>query len=74
MEEQDPLLKDVALLFIKEKMVSTSLIQRRMKLGYFRACRIMAQLEELNIVKPTDRIKPGILLVTTAEELEKFNL
>jgi len=74
MEEQDPLLKYSALLFIKEKIVSTSLLQRRMKLCYFRATKIMSQLEELNIVKPTDRIKPGILLVTTAEELEKFNL
>ena len=43
--ERDPLFEDAARLIVQSQMGSTSLIQRRMKLGYNRAGRLMDQLE-----------------------------
>ena len=37
---------------------STSMLQRRMKLGYARAARVMDILEEMSIVGPADGSKP----------------
>lgn len=46
----DPLINDAATLIVTSQSGSTSLLQRRMKLGYNRAGRIMDQLEQLGIV------------------------
>jgi S-DNA-T family DNA segregation ATPase FtsK/SpoIIIE len=51
---------------------STSLIQRRMKLGYNRAGRIMDQLEGLGIVGPADGSKPREVLYYSVDELNRF--
>lgn len=48
----DPMLKEAAQLVVTHQQGSTSLIQRKMKLGYNRAGRIMDQLESLGITGP----------------------
>jgi DNA segregation ATPase FtsK/SpoIIIE, S-DNA-T family len=48
----DPLLADAARLIVTHQMGSTSLIQRKMSLGYNRAGRIMDQLEAIGVVGP----------------------
>ena len=48
------------------------MIQRRMKLGYNRAGRIMDQLEGLGIVGPAEGSKPREVLFYGMEELERF--
>ncbi|ULT44178.1 hypothetical protein KRR40_12905 [Niabella defluvii] len=51
-EEFDSLVEEAAILIIQNQIASTSLLQRRMKLGYNRAGRIMNDLEILGIVGP----------------------
>ncbi len=52
---------------IEMKMASTSMLQRRLKLGYSRAGRIIDQLHELGIIGPFEGSKPRQVLVTLDE-------
>ena len=53
----DSCFMDAATLIVQSQQGSTSLIQRRMNLGYNRAGRIMDQLEEFDIVGPSNGSK-----------------
>ncbi len=50
---------------------STSLLQRRLKLGYARAARIIDQMEERGIVGPYEGSKPRKVLITKSQLMEK---
>ena len=69
---KDPLFKDAAKLIVQSQMGSTSLLQRRMKLGYNRAGRLMDQLEAAGIVGPSKGSKVREVLYKTEYELEQF--
>ena len=56
----------------KIKWVSTSLIQRRMKLGYNRAGRLMDQLEQAGIVGPNLGSKARDVNIKTEAELNEL--
>ncbi|MGI9138192.1 MAG: DNA translocase FtsK 4TM domain-containing protein, partial [Sediminibacterium sp.] len=56
--DRDPLFEDAAKLIVNAQMGSTSLIQRRMKLGYNRAGRLMDQLDSAGIVCTSQGSKP----------------
>jgi S-DNA-T family DNA segregation ATPase FtsK/SpoIIIE len=72
--DRDPLFEDAARLIVGSQMGSTSLIQRRMKLGYNRAGRLMDQLEAAGVVGPNQGSKAReVLFKTEAELLEFFN-
>jgi S-DNA-T family DNA segregation ATPase FtsK/SpoIIIE len=62
---------DAARLVVSNQHGSTSMIQRKMQLGYNRAGRIMDQLEKLGIVGPANGSKPREVLMFTNEELER---
>ena len=70
--ERDPLFEDAAKLIVSAQQGSTSLIQRRMKLGYNRAGRLMDQLESAGIVGPSQGSKPREVLYRTDAELYDF--
>lgn len=70
--EKDRMFDDAARLIVRHQQGSTSLIQRRLKLGYNRAGRIMDQLERSGIVGPTNGSKPREVLVHTEADLEQF--
>lgn len=70
--ERDALFEDAAKLIVSAQMGSTSLIQRRMKLGYNRAGRLMDQLESAGIVGPSQGSKPREVLYKTDAELFDF--
>ena len=70
--EIDPLFVDAAVLTVQTQQGSTSNIQRRMKLGYNRAGRIMDQLEEFGIVGPAKGSKPREVLVKTESQLRQL--
>ena len=65
----DPCFMDAATLIVETQQGSTSLIQRRMRLGYARAGRIMDQLEEFKIVGPSMGAKVREVNVKSNEEL-----
>lgn len=68
--EVDGALEEAARLVVQNQLGSTSMIQRRMKLGYNRAGRIMDQLEALGIVGAADGSKPREVLVFSEVELD----
>jgi S-DNA-T family DNA segregation ATPase FtsK/SpoIIIE len=70
--DRDPLFEDAARLIVQSQMGSTSLIQRRMKLGYNRAGRLMDQLEAAGIVGPNQGSKAREVRFKTDSELEMF--
>ncbi len=72
LEDLDPLFKDSAKLIVQNQIGSTSVIQRRMKLGYNRAGRLMDQLEWKGIVGPNLGAKAREVLIKTEAELELF--
>ncbi|MCL2556549.1 MAG: FtsK/SpoIIIE domain-containing protein [Firmicutes bacterium] len=56
--EFDPLLEEIARKIIETGAVSTSLLQRRYKLGYARGARIMDELEQLGFIGSKDDMRP----------------
>jgi S-DNA-T family DNA segregation ATPase FtsK/SpoIIIE len=70
--ERDDLFEDAARVIIQNQMGSTSLIQRRLKLGYNRAGRLMDQLEEAGIVGENLGSKAREVKFKTEAELEQF--
>jgi S-DNA-T family DNA segregation ATPase FtsK/SpoIIIE len=55
--DKDSLFEDAARLIVASQVGSTSLLQRRMKVGYNRAGRLMDQLEAAGIVAPTREVR-----------------
>jgi S-DNA-T family DNA segregation ATPase FtsK/SpoIIIE len=70
-EERDPLFRRAAEVVIQHQQGSTSLLQRRLKVGYGRAARIVDQLEHAGIVGPPEGSKPREVLITL-HELERI--
>lgn len=68
--EFDDMFAEAARLVVHHQQGSTSLIQRRMKLGYNRAGRIMDQLERAGIVGPANGSKPREVLVMDEYDLQ----
>lgn len=68
--ELDPLLEEAARLIVAHQQGSTSLIQRKMKLGYNRAGRLIDQMESLGIVGPFEGSKARQVLIPDEYSLE----
>jgi len=62
--DNDPLLNDVISMVVDIGQASTSLIQRRFKVGYARAARIIDQMEERGIISGFDGTKPRQVLIS----------
>ena len=62
-DDNDPLYNEIVEFVISTGKASASLLQRRFKLGYNRAARIIDQLEENNIIGPPNGSKPREVLV-----------
>ncbi|MGB3005698.1 MAG: DNA translocase FtsK, partial [Chitinophagaceae bacterium] len=69
MNDRDSLFEDAAKLIVHNQVGSTSLLQRRMKLGYNRAGRLMDQLEAAGIVGPNQGSKAREVLIKTEMDL-----
>ena len=67
---KDALFEDAAKLIVTSQSGSTSLLQRRMKLGYNRAGRLMDQLEAAGIVGPNQGSKVRDVLIKTDADLQ----
>jgi S-DNA-T family DNA segregation ATPase FtsK/SpoIIIE len=60
---RDPLFLDAAKIVVRTGQGSVSIIQRRLKVGYSRAARLIDQLEQAGIVGPFDGSKARVVLV-----------
>ena len=67
-DDRDELFDDAVKLTLEFEQASTSFLQRRMKIGYSRAARLMDELEAAGIVGPAEGAKPRKIFVT-AEDL-----
>lgn len=72
LSERDSLFDDAARMIVLQQIGSTSLLQRRMKLGYNRAGRLMDQLEIAGIVGPSQGSKPRDVLIKTEADLQRL--
>jgi DNA segregation ATPase FtsK/SpoIIIE, S-DNA-T family len=70
--DRDPLFGEAARLIVQNQIGSTSLLQRRMKLGYNRAGRLMDQLEAAGVVGPGQGSKARDVLIRSEAELEQY--
>lgn len=71
LSDRDKLFDEAAHLIVQTQSGSTSLLQRRMKLGYNRAGRLMDQLEAAGIVGPSQGSKAREVLIKTEAELHQ---
>ncbi|THU39925.1 DNA translocase FtsK [Niastella caeni] len=71
LDDRDTLFESAARMIVTSQMGSTSLLQRRMKLGYNRAGRLMDQLEAAGIVGPSQGSKARDVLIKTEADLER---
>lgn len=70
--ERDPLFEEAARIIVQTQQGSTSMLQRKLKLGYNRAGRIIDQLEKAGIVGPFAGSKQREVKVATEFALEQF--
>jgi len=71
-EDRDALFEEAARLIVRHQQGSTSLIQRKMKIGYNRAGRIIDQLEQANIVGPYEGSKARQVMFQDEYSLEQY--
>jgi len=68
----DDMFDEAARLIVRHQQGSVSLLQRRLKLGYARAARIVDQLEQAGVVGPSEGSKAREVLVENEEQLERI--
>ena len=68
--EDDPMLKSALELAVNSGKISTSLIQRRLSLGYGRAAKLIDRMEQLGYVSPPEGQKPREVLITKEQYME----
>jgi S-DNA-T family DNA segregation ATPase FtsK/SpoIIIE len=68
-DADDDMFRDAVLCVIEGRKASTSLLQRRLRIGYGRAARLIETMEEQGIVGPADGARPREVLVSSLDEV-----
>ena len=68
----DPMFDEAARVIVRHQQGSVSLLQRRLKLGYSRAARIVDQLEEAGVVGPSEGSKAREVLIESEQQLDSL--
>ncbi|MCX7871004.1 MAG: DNA translocase FtsK [bacterium] len=72
-DDEDPeLLKAAAKIILEDKRASTTLLQRKLRIGFAKAGRIMDTLEKFGIVGPQEGSKPRKILIQSIEEIKNI--
>lgn len=69
-DSEDDMYNDAVKVVVEGRRASTSLLQRRLRIGYARAARIMEEMEENGIIGPQDGSRPREVLVGSMAEIE----
>lgn len=69
---EDPKLREAIEIVVTDQKASTSLLQRKLSIGYGRAAKIIDRMQELNIVSPPDGNKPRRILITKEQFMEMY--
>ena len=70
--KEDPKYVEAIRVGIEEGRMSTSLLQRRLEIGYGRAAKLIDRMQAEGIVSPPDGSKPRSILISNDEFLERF--
>lgn len=65
----DDMFKDAVQVVVDGRKASTSLLQRRLRIGYARAARIIEEMEEQGIIGPADGSRPREVLISSLDDL-----
>lgn len=68
----DPKYADAVRIAVEEKRISTSLLQRKLEVGYSRAAKLIDRMQAEGIVSPPDGSKARTILITPEQYLERF--
>ena len=69
-DSSDEMLPKAIEVIVENQMASTTLLQRKLKLGYARAARLMDALEEKGVVGPFEGSKPRKVLISKQQWME----
>ena len=69
--DQDPMMEEAIQCVVEAGQASTSLLQRRLRLGYARAGRLIDEMEQMGVVGPHEGSKPRQVLITYQQWLER---
>lgn len=69
-EGGDDMFRDAVQVVIQSRKASTSLLQRKLRVGYARAARIIEEMEEQGIIGPADGARPRDVLITSMSDLD----
>ncbi len=72
-EEEDELFNDAVSIIINSKQASISILQRKLRIGYTRAARLIDVMEKRGIVGPYDGRNPRKILISNEEYLNKYD-
>lgn len=72
MSDLDPMFEEAAQVIVRHQQGSVSLLQRKLKLGYSRAARVMDQLEQAGIVGPPDGSKAREVICESEDQLKSI--
>lgn len=67
--DEDGMFKDAVKVVVESRKASASLLQRRLRVGYARAARLIETMEEQGIVGPADGARPREVLINSLDEL-----
>jgi len=73
-EDDDDLYEEAKRVVIENKKASTSFLQRRLRIGYSRAARLMDIMEERGVIGPADGAKPRTILIDSADSMADESL
>lgn len=65
----DDMYKDALRVVVESGKASTSLLQRRLRVGYARAARIIEEMEEQGVIGPADGARPREVLISSLDDL-----
>ncbi|MEO5949315.1 MAG: DNA translocase FtsK 4TM domain-containing protein [Candidatus Saccharimonas sp.] len=68
-EGGDDMFRDAVQVVLQSRKASTSLLQRKLRVGYARAARIIEEMEEQGIIGPADGARPRDVLISSMDDL-----